>query len=118
MSPRWARAGREQAGRGRPGAARLAAAAALSLLLAAPVPASERTEARAAALACLTCHAPETSGTSAIASLAGRDAAWIARRMAEFRTGADTPTLMDRIARGYSEAQTAALAGELERWLR
>ncbi len=42
--------------------------------------------------------------------LAGRSAADIVRLMAAFRGGTQPATVMDRIAKGFSEAETEAIA--------
>ncbi|GAB3389757.1 hypothetical protein GCM10027514_32910 [Azotobacter armeniacus] len=55
------------------------------------------------------CHAPAGSG-SAIPGLVGRSAADIAADMQAFRTGARQATVMDGIAKGFTEEETRAIA--------
>lgn len=61
---------------------------------------------------CSGCHAP-AADAAAIRSLDGLTAAEIADAMAEFRSGARPATVMDRISRGFSDDETAAIAAWL-----
>ena len=63
-----------------------------------------------AAQGCLGCHGPNGAGIGAGARLAGRDAAQLDAMLREFRTDARPATIMNRIARGYTEAELAAVA--------
>lgn len=64
------------------------------------------------ASACAMCHG--TNGKpvagSAVAGLAGRPANEIVEAMAQFKAGTKPATIMHQIARGYSDAEVAALA--------
>jgi len=83
--------------------------AALALLCAAPAT-STATFAQSpppGATACTGCHA---GSDSALPSLKGRAAADIEAAMIAFKTGAREATLMDRIARGFSEAEIKAMS--------
>lgn len=60
------------------------------------------------ALSCGGCHAPAPEG--AIPSLAGRNAGEIVADMQAFRSGARPATVMDRIAKGFSDEETRAIA--------
>jgi cytochrome c553 len=64
------------------------------------------------ASACAMCHG--TNGKpvagSAVAGLAGRPASEIVQAMAQFKAGTKPATIMHQIARGYSDAEVAALA--------
>lgn len=62
------------------------------------------------ASACLGCHA---GPDNALPSLRGSSAAEIAAAMTAFRTGARDATVMDRIAKGFSEPETQAIANWL-----
>ena len=82
--------------------------AALTLLLL-PNPASAQAPTLApplAAQACLGCHAAATP----IPAIAGRPAADLAAALTAFRANERPNTIMGRIARGYTEAEIAALA--------
>jgi cytochrome subunit of sulfide dehydrogenase len=61
------------------------------------------------AAACTGCHGPAALG-SAIPSLEGHAAADIVAAMQAFRTGQRQATVMDRIAKGFSEEETRAIA--------
>lgn len=76
-------------------------------LLAAAVPAAA--EAPPGASSCSGCHAP-AGVQAAIPTLDGRAAGEIAAAMQDFRTGRRAATVMDRIAKGFTEAETEAIA--------
>lgn len=63
-----------------------------------------------AAQGCLGCHGLQGTGVGAVPGIAGRDAAELKDLMQAFRTGERPATIMDRIVRGYSEAELAAVA--------
>ena len=63
------------------------------------------------ASSCSGCHAPAHGG--GVPPIRGRKAEEIAAAMAEFRSGARPATVMDRIAKGFSEDETRAIAGWL-----
>ncbi|WP_043837778.1 c-type cytochrome [Muricoccus aerilatus] len=64
-----------------------------------------------AAQGCLGCHGPNGAGSGGIPSLAGRDQSELATAMAAFRANERPATIMNRIARGYTEAEIAAAVG-------
>lgn len=74
--------------------------------------AAAQTTAAAAMLAapCGACHGPGGVSPGAIPSIAGLDAATLAARMREFRTAGPEVTIMNRIARGYTDAEIDLLA--------
>jgi cytochrome c553 len=84
-----------------------------SLLIAAPAVAQSPAQAPLAAYSCGGCHGVGARGAGDIVALAGRPAEEIAAAMAAFRSGERQGTIMGRIARGYSEAETAAIAAAL-----
>ena len=107
---------------------KLPAASALALGLAASVPAVAQQPAApppafaapnmtekgvdSMAAACAACHGTRgkvTSG-SAVASLAGRPREELIQVMAQFRAGQRPATIMHQIAKGYGDAEIAALA--------
>jgi len=63
-----------------------------------------------AAQGCVGCHGVRGTGSGAIPGIAGRPAAEITTSMNAFRANARPGTIMGRIARGYSEADIAAIA--------
>ncbi|TCH97732.1 cytochrome C [Roseococcus sp. SYP-B2431] len=80
---------------------------ALSLLLQA-MPAFAG-EAPPGASSCLGCHSPARAD-GAIPSLRGRDPAEVAALLRAYRDGTAPATVMDRLARGFSEAESRAIA--------
>jgi cytochrome c553 len=88
--------------------AKLLAAAIGSISIAAAVVASA--EPPAGAAACSGCHPASTRVTSPVPRLAGRDSAAIVKAMQDFRSGARTGTVMDRIAKGFTDEEIQAIA--------
>lgn len=87
---------------------RLLAAAIGSLSIAAAVVASA--EPPAGAVACSGCHPASTRITSPVPRLAGRDSSAIVKAMQDFRSGARAGTVMDRIAKGFTDEEIQAIA--------
>lgn len=82
----------------------------LLALAAAPAgPPAWAQEAPPGASACLGCHAPARAD-AAIPALRGRAAAEVAAALRAFREGSRPATLMDRLAKGFSEAESQAIA--------
>jgi sulfide dehydrogenase cytochrome subunit len=90
---------------------RLVAAVLLCLPLAVPALA----QAPLAAEGCIGCHGPGGAGSGAIPALAGRDAAELRSLMAAFRADERPATIMGRVARGYTEAEIAAMSEHFAR---
>ena len=84
----------------------LAAAIAITTIAAATAAA----EPPPGAAACTGCHPTSTRVTSPVPRLAGQDAAAIVRAMQEFRGGQRIATVMDRLAKGFTEAEVQAIA--------
>ncbi len=61
------------------------------------------------ASSCTGCHA-SSKRPSSIAPIAGMPAAEAANALREFRNGSRPATVMDRIARGFTEAELDAIA--------
>jgi len=68
-----------------------------------------------AAEGCLGCHGPAGSGSGPIVALAGHDQAEMIAAMAAFRNNERAGTIMGRVARGYTEAEIAAIAAHFAR---
>jgi cytochrome c553 len=64
----------------------------------------------AGAAACSGCHPSSPRVTSPVVRLAGRDRAEIIKAMQDFRSGARAGTVMDRIAKGFTDAEIQAIA--------
>jgi sulfide dehydrogenase cytochrome subunit len=62
------------------------------------------------AAGCSGCHASNARVDTPVPPLAGRPAADIATAMNEYKSGARKGTIMDRIAKGFSEQETQAIA--------
>ena len=62
------------------------------------------------AAACSGCHPTSARVTSPVVRLAGRDRDEIVRALREFRAGTRTATVMDRIAKGFTDEEIQALA--------
>jgi len=86
-----------------------AVAAAIGVLsIAAAVVASA--EPPAGAVSCSGCHPASSRVTSPVPRLAGQDRAAIVRAMQDFRSGQRAGTVMDRIAKGFTDDEIQALA--------
>jgi cytochrome subunit of sulfide dehydrogenase len=64
------------------------------------------------AAACSGCHAPARLG-SPVVPINGRPAPEIVQAMQEFRSGQRAATVMDRIAKGFSDDEARAIAAWL-----
>jgi cytochrome c553 len=62
------------------------------------------------AAGCSGCHASNARVETPVPPLNGRPAADIATAMNEYKSGARKGTIMDRIAKGFSEQETQAIA--------
>ncbi|WP_158295534.1 c-type cytochrome [Crenalkalicoccus roseus] len=80
------------------------------LVLGVAAPAAATGPAPLAAQGCLGCHGPGGAGMASVPPLAGRDAQQIEAMLRGFRDDALPGTIMNRIARGYTDAEIAALA--------
>jgi cytochrome subunit of sulfide dehydrogenase len=62
------------------------------------------------AASCTGCHAGNAKVETTVPRIAGRNPAEIVAAMEAFRSGQKPATVMDRIAKGFSEAETRAIA--------
>src|SRR5262245_1176537 len=83
-------------------------AAAFVLSSAGAVPAAS--PAPPGASACSGCHATSTAVTTPVPRLIGRNAAETVAAMEEFRSGKRPGTVMDRIAKGFTNDEIQAIA--------
>ena len=67
-------------------------------------------EAPPGAASCSGCHAAKAGVDTPVPRLAGQDAAAIVAAMQAFRTAARPATVMDRIAKGFSDDEVKAIA--------
>jgi cytochrome subunit of sulfide dehydrogenase len=65
------------------------------------------------ASSCSGCHPAGKSVATPVPRLLGRDATEIAAAMAEFKSGKRPTTIMDRIAKGFTDDETKAIAAWL-----
>jgi sulfide dehydrogenase cytochrome subunit len=88
--------------------------AAALLALAAAKAAAQAPDANAArnlAATCTNCHGTNGVSQGGTASLAGMPRDAIVRTMQEFKSGARPATIMQQLAKGYSDEQIALIAG-------
>jgi len=64
----------------------------------------------AGAASCSGCHPSTVRVTSPVPRLAGLDRAAIVRAMQDFRSGQRVATVMDRIAKGFTDDEIQAIA--------
>jgi cytochrome subunit of sulfide dehydrogenase len=62
------------------------------------------------AASCSGCHASDAKVQTSVPRIAGRKPADIVAAMAAFRTGQKPATVMDRIARGFTDDEVRAIA--------
>jgi cytochrome subunit of sulfide dehydrogenase len=62
------------------------------------------------ALACSGCHSASVGLRSGVPTLAGRNSGDIVAAMQAFRSGQRAATVMDRIAKGFSDTEIEAIA--------
>ena len=89
---------------------RLTAALAFVMLSAA----AQGADAPPGAASCSGCHAANPRVETPVPPLGGRPAAEIASQMAAFKSGERKGTIMDRIAKGFSDEETRAIAAWYE----
>ncbi len=85
----------------------LAAAIGLALIAAATAASAEPP---AGAVSCSGCHPSSARVSSPVPRLTGMDRAAIAKAMQDFRSGQRAGTVMDRIAKGFTDDEIAAIA--------
>jgi cytochrome c553 len=91
----------------------MAALGAAILLFAAAPAAAQNASPQLLTFSCAGCHGPGGHSPSTIPSLFGRTADSIAEILRAFRADQRPATIMNRIAKGYSDAEIGAVAREL-----
>jgi len=86
------------------------AAAAVIGCIAIAAAAAASAEPPAGAASCSGCHPTSPRVTSPVPRLAGLDRAAIVRAMQDFRSGQRAGTVMDRIAKGFTDEEITAIA--------
>jgi len=82
----------------------------LSLVFASCLVGARAAEAPPGASSCSGCHPAAAASGAQPASLAGLAAQEIVDAMREFRDGRRSATIMDRVAKGFTDDETAAIA--------
>ena len=59
---------------------------------------------------CFTCHGTDGKSPTAMPGLYGKSEAYVARKLSEFKAGKGNPTVMDRIAKGFTAEEVEAIA--------
>jgi cytochrome c553 len=94
-----------------------ATAVALAAALAAAPAAAQNANPQLLSLSCAGCHGPGGHSPGPIPSIHGRTQASLAETMRAFRADQRPATVMNRIAKGYSDVEIDALALEIStRW--
>jgi len=86
------------------------AAAILCSLRVAPATSAGLADAPPGALSCSGCHATSSAVKTEVPRLIGRDPGAIVAAMQGFRTGTTPATVMNRIAKGFSDDEIKAIA--------
>ena len=73
-------------------------------------PASAQQAPSALALSCMTCHGVDGKSPGAMPTIGGRPAKEIRETLAGFKAGTRPATVMNRLAKGYSDEEIDALA--------
>lgn len=64
---------------------------------------------------CFTCHGTEGRTQSAIPAIAGRDREFLQNTLLAFKAGSKPATLMQQLAKGYTDEEIAVLADYFSR---
>jgi cytochrome subunit of sulfide dehydrogenase len=88
----------------------IATATALVFTLMGHASAAGLADAPPGALSCSGCHAPARTADAAVPPLTDRNPADIVAAMQAFKSGQRPSTVMDRIAKGFSEDEVKAIA--------
>ncbi len=90
--------------------ARFVAGFALVLAAACPAAAADKDVGRDVAANCANCHGTDGRSRGTVPSLAGRDKSELIRQMREFRDATRRSSIMQQLARGYTDAEIEAAA--------
>ena len=91
-------------------ATRIVSVAAFGFIFAGHVSAAGLADAPLGALSCSGCHSSTPAADTAVPRLIGRNSADIVAAMQAFKTGQPPSTVMERIAKGFSEDEVKAIA--------
>lgn len=62
------------------------------------------------AMSCTTCHGPDGKSAGVMPKLYGKSAEYIESQLKSFKAGENKPTVMDRIAKGYTDEEIKLIA--------
>jgi cytochrome subunit of sulfide dehydrogenase len=79
----------------------------------APPAAAQNADPQLLTRTCAGCHGPDGRGFTPIPSIAGRSAGSLKETLLAFRSGSRPSTVMGRLAKGYSDAEIEAVAGDI-----
>lgn len=79
-------------------------------LLASPFALGAGASGEAIGFTCAGCHGTDGDSQGSAPSLKGEDAATLKEMLMDFKAGKEKATIMDRIAKGYSDEELAAVA--------
>jgi sulfide dehydrogenase cytochrome subunit len=88
----------------------LRVAVAIATVMASSLPVLAASEPPPGAASCSGCHTSGTAAAGSVSRLYGRDAGEIMTAMAGFRDGSLPATVMNRIAKGFSDDELRAIA--------
>lgn len=91
------------------------AAACLLLSVASPAAAGDTSKGAILALSCAACHGPDGASPGSIPAIDRLEPSEIDAALRAFRAGTRPATVMDRIARGYSDTEIGLLSGQFGR---
>jgi sulfide dehydrogenase cytochrome subunit len=89
------------------------AAFAATLLTAGVAAAQDGPSGQAMVQTCYVCHGPEGRSAEAVPALMRGQQEFVVRQMVEFKTDRRPATIMNRVAKSYSDEQIAAIADYL-----
>ncbi|SRR5258706_10064296 len=84
---------------------------AVAAVCATPAYAQDANAIRGMAATCANCHGTDGRSNSGIPGLAGADKSFIVGQMQDFKSGKRASTIMQQLARGFSDAQIEQIAG-------
>ncbi|MBI3453003.1 MAG: cytochrome C [Rhodospirillales bacterium] len=88
-------------------------AAIIAVSFAAPASHAQNANPQLLSISCAGCHGPEGRSPATIPPLYGRSAASIAEALRAFRADQRPATVMNRIAKGYTDAEIDGVAREI-----
>ena len=59
---------------------------------------------------CFSCHGTDGKSTGDMPTIAGKNEKFITQKLTAFKKDKDNPTIMNRIAKGFSDAEIAVIA--------